>query len=105
VQATVQLLDRTLADPVMGAVRETFAEDWKFNQPVRQNLVEAVHQVEWAWLLRAWQPICIASRRPCGRLVAHAMAYGIDRERGLVRNIVRKNESIVKRCRAVLAAD
>jgi hypothetical protein len=23
-------------------------------------------QVEWAWLLRAWQPICIASRRPRG---------------------------------------
>jgi mannose/cellobiose epimerase-like protein (N-acyl-D-glucosamine 2-epimerase family) len=46
--------------------------------------------------LRAWQPLSVLPVGDrVGRLSAHAMAYGIDRERGLVRNIVRKNESIV----------
>jgi mannose/cellobiose epimerase-like protein (N-acyl-D-glucosamine 2-epimerase family) len=98
-------LDRTLADPVMGAVRETFAEDWKFNQPVRQNLVEAVHKSNGPGCCAHGNLSVLPVGDRVGRLVAHAMAYGIDRERGLVRNIVRKNESIVKRCRAVLAAD
>ena len=92
----VQLFDRALADPVTGAVRETFGEGWKPDRPSGENPVEPGHQMEWAWLLREWERL---TNSPVGdrvsRLIAHATSYGIDREKGLVRSIVRENGGVV----------
>jgi mannose/cellobiose epimerase-like protein (N-acyl-D-glucosamine 2-epimerase family) len=92
----VELFDRALADPVTGAVRETFAEDWKPDLASGANPVEPGHQMEWSWLLREWGRL---TGSPVGdrvsRLVTHATRFGIDRKKGLVRNIVRENGAIV----------
>jgi mannose/cellobiose epimerase-like protein (N-acyl-D-glucosamine 2-epimerase family) len=94
--ALVDLFDRTLADPVTGAVREIFKEDWKPDRPSGENLVEPGHQMEWAWLLREWERL---TGSPAGqrvdRLIGHATTHGIDRRKGLVRAVVQENGSIV----------
>jgi mannose/cellobiose epimerase-like protein (N-acyl-D-glucosamine 2-epimerase family) len=92
----VRLFDRALADPATGTVRETFTEGWKPDRASGENWVEPGHQMEWAWLLREWERLSggpVEDR--VGRLVAHATRYGIDRDKGLVRSVVRENGSIV----------
>jgi mannose/cellobiose epimerase-like protein (N-acyl-D-glucosamine 2-epimerase family) len=96
--ALVRLFDRALADPVTGAVRETFTGNWKPDRANGDNLVEPGHQMEWAWLLREWERLGGAPvDERVDRLVAHATRYGIDGERGLVRSVVRENGSDVSR--------
>jgi mannose/cellobiose epimerase-like protein (N-acyl-D-glucosamine 2-epimerase family) len=94
--ALVDLFDRALADPVTGAVRETFTEDWTPDRPAGENLVEPGHQMEWAWLLREWERL---TGSPAGkrvdRLVGHATTHGIDQKKGLVRALVQENGRIV----------
>jgi mannose/cellobiose epimerase-like protein (N-acyl-D-glucosamine 2-epimerase family) len=92
----VQLFDRALVDPVTGTVRETFGADWKADRASGENPVEPGHQMEWAWLLREWERLTdepVGDR--VGRLVAHATSYGIDREKGLVRSVVREDGGVV----------
>jgi mannose/cellobiose epimerase-like protein (N-acyl-D-glucosamine 2-epimerase family) len=96
--ALVGLFDRALADPVTGAVREIFTGNWKPDRSNGDNLVEPGHQMEWAWLLREWERLGGApAGERVGRLVAHGTRFGIDREKGLVRSVVRENGGVVSR--------
>jgi mannose/cellobiose epimerase-like protein (N-acyl-D-glucosamine 2-epimerase family) len=92
----VDLFDLALVDSATGTVREIFDEDWKPGRAVGENLVEPGHQMEWAWLLREWERLTgsLASER-VDRLIDHAISYGIDRKKGLVRSIVQEKGSIV----------
>lgn len=94
--ALVELFDLVLADPTTGTVRETFDGNWKAQRPNGENLVEPGHQMEWAWLLREWQRLTGASvDARVDRLVEHAITYGIDRERGLVKAQVQENGELI----------
>jgi mannose/cellobiose epimerase-like protein (N-acyl-D-glucosamine 2-epimerase family) len=94
--ALVGLFDLVLADPITGTVRETFDGNWKVQHANGENVVEPGHQMEWAWLLREWQRLTgspVDSRVDC--LIAHAITYGVDRERGLVRAQVQENGKMI----------
>lgn len=92
----VILFEQILVDPLSGTVREVFDATWRPNEPVGQNLVEPGHQMEWAWLLREWERLSGSSVEDrIGRLVAHAVRYGIDPQKASVRSVVREDGSIV----------
>jgi mannose-6-phosphate isomerase len=94
--ALVKLFDRALADPETGAVREIFTANWKPDRASGENSVEPGHQMEWAWLLREWERLSgVSVEGRVSRLVAHAARHGIDREKGLMRSVVRENGGIV----------
>jgi mannose/cellobiose epimerase-like protein (N-acyl-D-glucosamine 2-epimerase family) len=92
----VDLFDFALADPATGTVREIFDENWNSDRAAGENLVEPGHQMEWAWLLREWERLTGSPvDERVGRLVAHATAHGIDREKRLVRSVVQENGTVV----------
>jgi mannose-6-phosphate isomerase len=94
--ALVDLFDFALADPATGTVREVFDANWQADRAAGENQVEPGHQMEWAWLLREWERLAgskVDDR--VSRLVTHAVRYGIDREKGLVRGIVKESGAIV----------
>ena len=92
----VDLFDHALVDPATGTVREIFDENWKPDRAAGENLVEPGHQMEWAWLLREWERLTGSPvDERVGRLVAHATAHGIDREKRLVRSVVQENGTVV----------
>ncbi len=94
--ALVDLFDVALADPATGTVREVFDANWKPDRAAGENQVEPGHQLEWAWLLREWERLAGSNvDQRVGRLVAHAISYGIDREKGLVRSIVKESGAVV----------
>jgi mannose/cellobiose epimerase-like protein (N-acyl-D-glucosamine 2-epimerase family) len=92
----VELFDFVLADPATGAVREVFDANWKPDRAAGENLVEPGHQMEWAWLLGEWERL-VGSKADerVGRLIAHAITYGVDREQGLVRATVKESGTVV----------
>lgn len=92
----VTLFEQILVDPLSGTVREVFDAIWRPNEPVGRNLVEPGHQMEWAWLLREWERLSSCSvEDKIGRLVAHAVRYGVDPQKAFVRSVVREDGSIV----------
>jgi mannose-6-phosphate isomerase len=93
--ALVKLLDQSLTDPASGTIRENFNERW-VARPSDENRVEPGHQMEWAWLLREWERLTGSSTdERVSRLVRHTTTYGIDMNRGLVRNSVREDGTVV----------
>jgi mannose/cellobiose epimerase-like protein (N-acyl-D-glucosamine 2-epimerase family) len=94
--ALVDLFDVALADPATGTVREVFDANWKPDRAAGENLVEPGHQMEWAWLLREWERLAGSTVDDrVGRLLAHAITYGIDRKKCLVRSIVKESGAVV----------
>ncbi|WJR81415.1 AGE family epimerase/isomerase [Bradyrhizobium sp. NP1] len=94
--AIVELFDAALSDPATGTVREIFGEDWKPDRAPGENVVEPGHQMEWAWLLREWERLTgLDAGDRVGRLVAHAVTYGIDRKKALVRSQVQENGAVI----------
>jgi mannose/cellobiose epimerase-like protein (N-acyl-D-glucosamine 2-epimerase family) len=65
-------------DPVSGALRETFDEDWSPVAGVEGRRVEPGHQYEWAWLLLRWHPENDGPvRRAALRLIEIAEQHGV----------------------------
>ncbi|CAN5355870.1 AGE family epimerase/isomerase [soil metagenome] len=79
-------------DPISGALREFFDDDWKPAPGEAGRIVEPGHQFGWAWLLLSWSrlgkagPRTIAARVAAIRLIAHAEDFGVDPVRNVALN-------------------
>ncbi|MEJ1157925.1 AGE family epimerase/isomerase [Prosthecomicrobium sp. N25] len=96
-----EVLDLALArfvDPEAGTVRELFHEDWTVAPAPGLGSVEPGHQMEWAWLLDRHAAI---TGRACpglpGRLVAAALATGVDPATGRVVDETGEDGAVRKR--------
>ena len=65
-------------DPVSGALRETFDEQWAPAQGMSGRIVEPGHQFEWAFLLLSWKGAEREEvRRAARRLIDNAETHGV----------------------------
>jgi mannose/cellobiose epimerase-like protein (N-acyl-D-glucosamine 2-epimerase family) len=65
-------------DPVSGALRESFRDDWSPAEGLSGRIVEPGHQLEWAFLLMSWKEAQREDvRRAAVRLIDNAEQHGV----------------------------
>jgi mannose-6-phosphate isomerase len=87
-------------DPISGALREYFDQDWRPAGGEAGRLVEPGHQFEWAWLLLRWSrlagrhPLTIDARVAAMRLLTNGEDHGVDPVRNVAMNSLLDDFSI-----------
>lgn len=93
-----ELFETCFYDPATGTLGEHFDEDWRRQPGDLGRQVEPGHMFEWAWILAQRQRLLGGDHTASIRaLVAHAEAIGVDRDTGLVFNVVRDDGQPIDR--------